>query len=367
VETDQLTIPRFGADCVTGLIPAILDPNAPDFSALPDGVVDARAVVVLVVDGLGWNQLQERSRLAPVMSEMAGGPVTTVAPSTTAAALTSIVTGAPPGSHGMVGYRIDVSGQVLNTLRWSTQRGDARKTIPPETFQPLEPFLGHRPVVVQNAAFSRSGFTAAHLRGVRHSGWRTLPTLAVEVRRALASGEPFVYAYYDGIDKIAHEFGFGEHYEAELAAVDRLVTEIMMSLPRGASLVVTADHGQVDCTGGRVGLTTEVKALLDRQSGEARFRWLHAEPGRRRDLLSAAEDHHGEQAWVRSVEQIVDEGWFGDSVSDDARSRLGDVALVAKGKNWFADPIDGGRIELIGRHGSLTPDEMLVPMISFVS
>jgi len=367
VEDEQPIAPRFGADCVTGLIPAILDPNAPDFPALPEGVADARAVVVLVIDGLGWKQLQGRQRLAPVMSEMSGGPVTTVAPTTTAAALTSIVTGAPPGLHGMVGYRIDVSGQVLNTLRWSTPRGDARKSIPPDKFQPLEPFLGHRPVVVQNAIFAKSGFTTAHLRGVRHSGWRTLPTLAVEVRRALASGEPFVYAYYDGIDKIAHEFGFGEHYEAELSAVDRLVTEIMMSLPRGASLVVTADHGQIDCTGGRVELDTEVKRLIDRQSGEARFRWLHADPGRKRDLLAAAEAGHGDQAWVRTVETIIDDGWFGDTVTDDARARLGDVALVAKGTNWFADPVDGGKIELIGRHGSLTSDEVLVPMLSFVS
>jgi len=367
VEDEQLIIPRFGSDCVTGLIPAILDPNAPDFDALPPGVAEARSVVVLVVDGLGWNQLRERASIAPVMAELHGGHVTTVAPSTTAAALTSIVTGTPPGVHGMVGYRIDVAGQVLNTLRWSTPRGDARKTIVPEKFQLVEPFLGQRPVVVQNAVFAKSGFTSAHLRGVRHSGWRTLPTLAVEVRRALAAGEPFVYAYYDGIDKIAHEFGFGEHYEAELAAVDRLVTELMMSLPRGAGLVVTADHGQVDCTGGRVELDRSVKQLIDRQSGEARFRWLHGEPGRKRDLLAAASECHGEQAWVRSVDEIIDDGWFGETVSAEARARLGDVALVAKGTAWFADPADGGKIELIGRHGSLSPDEMNVPMLSFVS
>jgi len=367
VESEQPIIPRFGSDCVTGLIPAILDPNAPEFDALPDGVADARAVVVLVVDGLGWNQLQAHSGIAPVMAELTGGYVTTVAPSTTAAALTSIVTGTPPGVHGMVGYRIDVAGQILNTLRWSTPRGDARKSIIPEKFQSVEPFLGQRPVVVQNAIFARSGFTNAHLRGVRHSGWRTLPTLAVEVRRALAAGEPFVYAYYDGIDKIAHEFGFGEHYEAELAAVDRLVTELMMSLPRGASLIVTADHGQVDCTGGRVELDPSVKQLVDRQSGEARFRWLHAEPGRKRDLLAAAVAAHGEQAWVRSVDAIVEEGWFGETVSHDALARLGDVALVAQGTTWFVDPVDGGKIELVGRHGSLTAHEMNVPMLSFVS
>ncbi len=364
---EQPIVPRFGEDCVTSLIPGLLDPDSTSFDLLPDRVVESRAAVVLVVDGLGWNQLRERSKIAPVMSEMAGGPVTTVAPSTTAAALTSIVTGTPPGEHGVVGYRIDVGGQVLNTLRWSTQRGDARSTIDPDAFSQVDPFLGERPVVVQNASFANSGFTRAHLRGVRHRGWRTLPTLAVEVRQALGAGEPFVYAYYDGIDKIAHEFGFGEHYEAELGAVDRLVTDLMISLPRDVSLIVTADHGQVDCTDGRVELDDGVRRLVDRQSGEARFRWLHASPGRKRDLLSAAVEAHGHQAWVRPVEQMIDEEWFGPGVSAVARSRLGDVALVARSTNWFSDAADGGRIKLIGRHGSLTADEMFVPMLSFVS
>ena len=66
-------------------------------------------------------------------------------------------------------------------------------------------------------------------------------------RRLLAGGEPFVYAYYDGIDKVAHEYGLGEHYDAELAAVDRLVADVLAVLPAGAVLLVTADHGQVDC------------------------------------------------------------------------------------------------------------------------
>jgi len=360
-------IPRFGDDCVTRLIPALLDPRARPFAALPDGIADVSAVVLLVVDGLGWNQLGQRPRVAPVLSEMEGGPVTTVAPSTTVTALTSIVTGTAPGEHGLVGYRIDVGGQVLNALRWSTTRGDARSVIVPEEFQQVQPFLGQRPVVVQNAMFAGSGFTRAHLQGVRHSGWRTFPTLAVEVRRALAAGEPFVYVYYDGIDRIAHEFGFGEHYDAELAGVDRLVTELMMSLPRGAALVVTADHGLVDCSTGKVELEDAVKRLVDRQSGEARFRWLHAEPGRSRELLKAAMASHGHQAWVWSAEQLIDEGWLGPVVTDVARSRLGDVALVARGINWFLDPADGGRITLIGRHGSLTADEVLVPMLSFVS
>ena len=73
-------------------------------------------------------------------------------------------------------------------------------------------------------------------------GWRLASTLVVEVRRALAAGEPFIYAYYDGIDRIAHEFGLDEHYEAELMAADRLVTDLITVLPPGAALVVTGER-----------------------------------------------------------------------------------------------------------------------------
>ncbi len=61
-----------------------------------------------------------------------------------------------------------------------------------------------------------------------------------------AAGERFVYAYYGGVDKTAHERGFGEFYDAELRSADRLVGDVLDALPPGAVLLVTADHGQVE-------------------------------------------------------------------------------------------------------------------------
>ena len=101
----------------------------------------------------------------------------------------------------------------------------------------------------------------------------------MEVRRLLAAGEPFVYAYYDGIDKVAHEYGLGEHYDAELAAADRLVADVVAALPPDAALLVTADHGQVDVRRRPARSSAEVMSCTRLQSGEGRFRWLHARPG----------------------------------------------------------------------------------------
>ena len=100
------------------------------------------------------------------------------------------------------------------------------------------------------------------------------------------------------------------------------------------------------------------------QSGEGRFRWLHAKPGARGDLLDACAQAHADQAWVVTREQIIDEGWFGPTVSAPVASRLGDVALVAREPISFFDPADSGPYELICRHGSLTRAEMLVPLLA---
>ncbi len=100
------------------------------------------------------------------------------------------------------------------------------------------------------------------------------------------------------------------------------------------------------------------------QSGEGRFRWLHAERGAASDLLAAAEAEFGATGWVRSREQIIDERWFGPTVAPQVAQRLGDVALVARGDVSYYDPDDSGPFELVCRHGSMTSAEVYVPLLA---
>lgn len=359
---DNPVLPDFGGACIANIVPALLDGSVEPPSWLPSEALDADQVVLLVLDGIGWDQLQARRHLAPTLCAMAGGAITSVAPSTTATALTSITTGLAPGQHGVMGYRVAVDHQVLNVLRWSTPEGDARKRIDPGRFQVHEPFCSQRPCIVNKAEFVQSGFSTAHLAGSRFRGYRVPSTLLVELRSAVRAGEPFVYAYYDGIDKVSHEYGLGEHYDAELQFVDGLVAGALEVLPAGTALIVTADHGQVHVGDRIIEPHPDVLANVSFQSGEGRFRWLHARPGRSDALFEAAQAH-ADTAWVVTRDQTIDEGWWGPVVSDAARQRLGDVALVAREPVSFHDAADSGPYELIGRHGSLTPDEMYVPLL----
>jgi predicted AlkP superfamily pyrophosphatase or phosphodiesterase len=291
-----------------------------------------------------------------------------VVPTTTATALTSIALGRPPAGHGIVGYRLRVDGptgdEVLNVLRWRTVSGDARPFVPPAAFQPAPAFAGRGVPVVTRAEFLSTGFTAAHLSGTRQVGWWLPSGVAVEVRALLEAGERFVYAYYDGVDKVAHISGFGRHYDAEVVAADRLVADLRAALPAGAALVVTADHGQVE-VGPRVApVDAAVAAETMLMTGEGRFRWLHARPGRADALAEAARRRYRDEAWVWTVDELDEGGWYGGPLGAALRRRLGDVALVPFLPIAYLDPADTGEMRLVCRHGSLTSAEMLVPCLA---
>src|SRR3954447_15463429 len=128
--TPEPVLPDYGGGCIDSVAGAVLRRERRAW--LPDTAAGATQIVLLVLDGLGWEQLQARRALAPTLAGMTGGPITSVAPSTTATALTAIATGLPPSRHGVVGYRVRVrpagsdADAVLNVLRWRAGSNDAR-------------------------------------------------------------------------------------------------------------------------------------------------------------------------------------------------------------------------------------------------
>ena len=360
-------IPDYRGANVRGIVPALLGPSSwstglPDW--MPSEVAGARSVVLLVLDGLGWDQLRDHRELMPTVAAMTGGPIHTVAPTTTATALSSITTGLTPAEHGLIGYRIVLGGEIVNVLRWCVGDQPVRRSHPPRDVQPYDPFLGQAVPVISPAELQNSAFSEAHLRGCRPVGWRAASSIAVEARRQVEAGERFVYCYYGGIDKIAHERGFGPYYDAELRAADALVGDVLAALPTGTTLLVTADHGQVEVGSRIVTPSAELLANVTMQSGEGRFRWLHVAKGAIDDVAAVASDEVGHLAWVATREQMLDEEWFGAAMAPAVRSRLGDLALVAREPVSFHDPADSGPFELVCRHGSLTSAEVNVPLVA---
>jgi len=315
----------------------------------------------LILDGLGWNEVQRRASDAATIASLDGGPITSVVPSTTPTALCSISTGLPPAEHGIVGYRMWLGDGVLNVIRWAMQGAQ-----PPEPIdiQPRDAFGGQALPVVTRVGFRDSKFTDLLYRGADFRGYFTTSGLVEMCRELALGGERFVYAYYDGPDLVAHMHGMRDGYfTREVRYCDGLVYQLLEALPERAALVVTADHGHVHFDE-RIDLGP-LNALCVAQSGESRFRYLHAKPGAADDLEAAARELCAGHAWCFTRDQIVDEGWMGPKApNSEVRRRIGDVVLAASGPIGFVDPRNPGESRLLSGHGSLTPDEMLVPFVA---
>ena len=341
--------PAYDGAWIGAVLPALQAASPPEW--LPEAAAVARRVVVLVLDGLGWEMLRANAADLPTLAGMDGRSITCAVPSTTATGLPCLTTGLTPLEHGLLGYRVAVDEGVLNILAWRLDNG--RPGPDAAGFRTAPPFGGRALPAVVRQEFVGSGFTTAHLEGGDLRGYQTIAVLREQVRAALATDARVIYAYYDGVDKVAHPHGLnGPLFTAELRDTDRLVAELLAIVPADGALVVTADHGHVADGPDQV---VEVGVP---------GRPLGARAGKAAELERAAREVHGDVAWVFTREELVDGGWLGPAGPAQHARRIGDIVLAPFADMGFADPATPRENRMASRHGSLTPAEMLVPLLA---
>ena len=352
---------------------------APDPLGLAADLAEVRRIAVLLVDGLGHEQLPVAAPVAPTLADLVAGrlgvlrPITSGFPSTTPTSLVTVGAGVPPGTHGVLGFSLNVPGtsRVLNHIRWADDP-DPRRWQPVPTQFARAAAAGVTTTVVSRSAFAGSGLTVSAYHGAAYAGADTTEELAERMLALLGAGGPpvLVYGYHPDLDHAGHVYGVDSPQWREAAIeVDRLLERLVAGLPADAALLVTADHGQLDVPAGhRFDLDADprLREGVRVVAGEPRVRYLHVVPGAVADVIAAWRGVLGEAAWVASREEAVAEGWYGP-VAADHLPRLGDVVVVCRDRHAVlasaTEPQSLG--ELIGFHGSWTPDEMLVPLAVF--
>lgn len=361
------------ADVVPSVLAAMGAPGFESRIALPDGLSGA---CVLLIDGLGADLLDAHSADAPVLAAMRGATLSVGFPATTAAGLAAVGTGCRSGEHGMVGYtfRLPDVG-VINALQWRPHPWgeDLRDAVPPERIQPLPTVFeraaaaGFAVSVVSNAQFADSGLTRAVLRGARYVGVQGLGDLTAGVQGVVAGGG-FCYGYHGDLDLLGHLHGPGSPaWRMQLRQVDRLVESVVEDLPPGALLAVVADHGMVGVADAdRVDLDASATLLegVTAIGGEARARHVYTADGAAESVYAAWQGTLGDRAWVVSRDEAITAGWFGATVTDRVRERIGDVVAAGRDSTVLVrrttEPVES---LLVGHHGSLTNAEQRVPLL----
>ncbi len=395
---DGRIFPAYGDRCfgaVPDTVRSILD--AGGRRPLPEDVLagvdtDVSTVVLVLVDGYGldaWKRDRDRVETVGRLTERGTvTPLTTIYPSETAAAITTLETGRLPCEHGRIGWNVfepetdrtfrafdgrvksDTSGTTPSAaVRPDDDHGYAPESeLPGEGIYPdlaergidahrLQPFEEQDPGVTQHTYDGLSAFGAELTRAVEES-----------------DDPAYVYGYLPDVDKVAHEVGTeSDAFDRTVTAVFEQVSSAVAALdPETAAetlVLVTADHGHVDTDPGRNVDLDERPALIDalrrhgdgqpvRTAGNPRNVHLHLResPAVAREALADLD------ALTTTREAALDRALFGDrEPSERFRRRCGDLVLTHRDLGTWFGAVEPGKLEMVGMHGGLHPEEMLVP------
>jgi hypothetical protein len=367
--------PEYTSGTLVSVLPAVARSlGSSRYATVPVlGLSSAPRAVVVLVDGLGCEQLVARSGHAPFLRGYLGEALRLDSgfPSTTATSMGSFGTGTPPGTHGLVGYEVldPDADRVFNELSWENGPDPFRWQPRPTVFQELAA-EGVAVTRVGPGFFDGSGLTNAALRGGRFRAASSLgDRVAATVDAVRSTPRSLVYLYWGELDKIGHVHGPSSwEWVDELESIDRHLAALAAAVPPDTAVHVTADHGLVDVPyGHRVDLATEPELgqELRHVAWEPRATQLYTVPGGVESVTARWRDRLGDRAWVVPRDDLVAEGWFGP-VRPEVLPRIGDVLLLMLDDGAVVDTVRM-RPELVrlrGFHGSVTCDERAIPLVT---
>ena len=327
--------------------------------------------VVLLVDGLGTAALETRAGHARTLAARLSvdQPISSVFPTTTAAALASLTTGVLPGQHGLVGYTAldPVTDRVVNQLTgWDDLTMTPEWQRVPTLFERAVA-AGFASIAIGPARYRESGFTHAVLRGAEYRPGASIADRLSRAGEALHGPPALIYVYVPELDSASHAHGCeSTNWIAALEELDAAVARFIPKLGRSHGLLVTADHGVLDVPHAAQRIVDpELLAGVRHVAGEPRCLQLHLAPGESPTEHAVHwREREGLRAWVATRSEAIHAGWFGE-VADEVLPRLGDVLVAARKRvAYYVDPGDSGR-KMIGQHGSLSPDELSIPLVRF--
>jgi hypothetical protein len=331
---------------------------------------------------LVWHQLLEGGLLVPI---------TSICPSTTCAAITSYWTDSPAQVHGIMGYEMWLKeyGITANMIEHKpiTYRSPGGSLslagFEPESFLPVGSISdlfqasGVEAHAFQHYAIINSGLSRMFMGKVDRHPIRSAPDMWISIRELLESrprSRKYIWAYWDRLDGTSHLHGpDSERARAEMEdfslAFQRYFLETLdPALKKDTLVILTADHGQIatDRENDHYHLVNhpEFTAMLHiLPSGENRLAYLHIKPGKVEEVKSYIEDTWPDQFTLIDPTAAVASGLFGPGEPHpEIYNRIGDLIAAARGDAfwWWA----GIKNPIIGRHGGLSPLEMLVPFLA---
>lgn len=342
-------------------------------------VAAARNVVFLVIDGLGYNYLMTRDPNGALRRHLRSR-MTSVFPTTTAAAITTFLTGLAPQQHGLTGWFMHLKevGVVTAILPFQPRYGGASlgaaKIKISDVFNERSTFerIKSPSTVITASRIVDSEFSLASTRNAQRRSYENLDEyFALIAKVAREPGKKYVYAYWPEFDHACHTHGVGSaQAAAHFDQIDAGFASLLESLAGSDTLLImSADHGLIDTSPQHtIALTAHPRfseTLVLPLCGEPRVAYCYVRPTRIRQFEDYVAQELSEYCWMITADQALEEKLFGDGTPHPRLyDRIGDYLLLMKENYVIKDLLRGERpFSQVGVHGGLTPNELYVPLI----
>jgi len=363
--------PAFGAE-------AFVYPPHPE---VPASMIKAsRHVVLLVIDGLGYDYLRQTCPDG-ALSAALRKPMTSVFPSTTTSAITTFLTAEAPQQHALTGWYMwsREIGVMMTPLPFKARFGDQSLGtfgVDPKSIFDRRPVFDRTDrecFMLQPAQLADSTYTRAHLGRATVKPYGSMEDMFANIAR-LADGKTptYTYAYWPELDTVGHRYGM--HSEAasrQLTALDESFSILLEKLAgRGVTLIVTADHGFVD-TDPSSWISVDAHPALEAMlamplCGEPRAAYCYVHAARREDFESYVSESLGDKCDLLVSKDLIEANYFGLGMPHPRlRDRVGHYCLLMKGNHAIRDrtPAERSAKPMVGVHGGTSSAEMRVPLV----
>lgn len=349
----------------------------PPLRTLTPGELLSRNVVLLVVDGLGYENLSANRRDGALARHLKDR-MTSVFPSTTATAITTFFTGEAPQQHGITGWftYFRELGDVIAPLPYRSRHGGPALSTPAAMLfehTPIFDRLLSQSYVVAPQQIAFSEYSKAHGGKAEVLPYTTLGQMFQEIAGVVrAPGERrYLYAYWPELDRLAHEHGIASREAVtHLAEIDAAFGEFLRDIDGSdTTVIVTADHGFVD-TDPEQAIVLDVHPALAQTlvlplCGEPRAAFCYVHPDRQAQFTDYVNTQLSRYAELHESRSLMESGFFGlGPPNPRLHERIGDYTLIMKENASIKDWLLGEKkFAHVGVHGGTSAREMYVPLI----
>jgi predicted AlkP superfamily pyrophosphatase or phosphodiesterase len=378
--------PDYGKNSIINLTNSILSSyGKPGLYPPLDNLVlnPDKRLVFIVIDGLGMSFLEKHGRDSYIYS-LTKQELTSVFPSTTSSALTSLMTGMAPLQHAMTGwfmYFRELATAAIS-LPFAPRFTDSSfKSLDVDIsqilcFETIFTKINKKVKIISPRATINSAFSDYCFGEKDKMGYDTIAQCFQSVISAIVptSGvapTETIYAYIPHFDEYAHYHGINSPQTIEIfQQIDREFERLVkLSMGMDTTYIVTADHGLIDTTPDSILQLSSYpsirECLILPLCGEPRVPYCYVRPQKLSQFISEVDKHLGAYCDRYELSELLEKKLFGTGTPHPKFfDRVGDQILIMRENYVLIDKVyHEGHKQFVGFHGGLSDDEMRVPLV----